>query len=176
MMLWTTVYPSSPRSDAPIHRDIEVVERAGRHVVAMGIEARGHRGQITFEQFVVVGLVPALADAVVALVKFLDRLFHRHIVGRLFEQVELDPLAPPLRGFFRSLRIRGSVLVADHRFVHGKIVLLIQVGERRIDTLVNSLQEPAEHVVGELDVAVLECGGQLVLLGLKLVDVALIEK
>ena len=101
---------------------------AGRHVAAVRIEAGGHRGEIALQQFIVIGLLPALADAVVTFAELRDRLIHGDVVGDFLEQIELHALPPTLDrllGRFRKCRGLG---VANHFLVDSEIMRLIQLG------------------------------------------------
>ena len=140
-----------------LHRDVEVVERRGGHVAAVRIEAGGHRRQVALEQLVVVGLLPALADAVVALAELLDGLVHRDVVGGFLHQVELHALAPALGRFFG--RLGETSAASGSRIISSSTVKSCGLSNSacgQLDAFIDASQEPGEHFVGELDVAALE--------------------
>ncbi len=85
-------------------------------------------------------------------------------------------MTPTVLSFFRRLGELHGIWLADHLFIFGKILWLLQLGFRHLDLLIDASQEAGEHFVSETDIAVLQLIIERVFAAIKVVDVALIKE
>ena len=138
------------------HADLEVLQRPRRHEARVRVEAARERGQVLLEDLVRVLLVGPAGHRPVATPELVLGLRLRGLLHLLHEQVVLDPLPPQVLGLGLGRGPAGVVAIADHRLGDGEVVRGVDQPLDQRQPGVDPLDEPAQDLVGEGDVAGLD--------------------